>query len=297
MPRAAHTLSPAEGRRVLLPGGYVDGAGRAHVEVALAPLTGAAEARLVEAAAADASAAELTTALLAQTVRRVGAIRRVTRELVRGLLVQDRDFLVARVRVLTVGPELWARLACQACGEELEIRLALEQLPVTRRPARQRYTPFDDALELRLPTGADQEWAAGLAGRGAQGDAALRAGLLRRCVRRRGRQARGRPRLLEDLIAERADRLEQRMRELAPDVTPEVEARCPRCGTALSAEIDLPFLVLQELVGAVRRLEEEVHVLASSYHWAERDILAMSRARRRRYIRLIEDQQELSGVT
>ena len=59
---------------------------------------------------------------------------------------------------------------------------------------------------------------------------------------------------------------------------------------AFVAEVDLPFLILTQLRAATRRLEEEVHVLAWNYHWAESDILAMSRPKRARYVRLIEEQ-------
>jgi hypothetical protein len=39
-------------------------------------------------------------------------------------------------------------------------------------------------------------------------------------------------------------------------------------------------------------LFEEIHHLAYHYHWAEADILAMSRAKRRRYLALLADKLE-----
>jgi hypothetical protein len=40
------------------------------------------------------------------------------------------------------------------------------------------------------------------------------------------------------------------------------------------------------------RLLEEVHVLALHYHWAERDILALTTARRGRYLQLLARDRE-----
>jgi hypothetical protein len=39
-------------------------------------------------------------------------------------------------------------------------------------------------------------------------------------------------------------------------------------------------------------LYEEVHHLAFHYHWSERDILDMSRAKRRRYLALLANKLE-----
>ncbi len=39
-------------------------------------------------------------------------------------------------------------------------------------------------------------------------------------------------------------------------------------------------------------LYEEIHHLAFHYHWAERDILDMSRAKRRRYLTLLANKLE-----
>ncbi|MBL8741651.1 MAG: hypothetical protein JNK04_11175 [Myxococcales bacterium] len=41
-------------------------------------------------------------------------------------------------------------------------------------------------------------------------------------------------------------------------------------------------------------LLQDVHRIASRYHWAERDILALSWARRRRYLNLIDSESAAS---
>ena len=111
--------------------------------------------------------------------------------------------------------------------------------------------------------------------------------MLERCLRRLGtRHAVD----VGALDAATIGAIEQRMQETAPDVTPEMDAVCPDCRHAFVAGVDLPFLILADLRAATRRLDDEVHVLAWNYHWAESDILAMSRPKRARYVRLIEEQ-------
>lgn len=277
-------------RRVLLPGGFVDDAGRVHTEVELAALTGAGEEMLLNAPP-DMCAAALTTELLLHTIRRLGAVRRLNADTVRQLLVQDRDYLIVRVRELTLGPDMWVRLECPRteCGQGMELNLMLSALPIERRAVAARYFVFDDAIEFRLPSGEDQEWAAAANPAGGDiGDA-----MLARCVRQRSTHRAIDPSALD---AARRDRIEQRMRELAPDVTPELDAVCPECRTPFTAEVDMAYLVLRELKSSTRRLEEEVHLLAWHYHWPESEILAMTRQKRGRYVRLIQDQLESASL-
>src|SRR3954454_1546258 len=158
-------MRPAEPtRRVSLPGGYVDHDGAVHTEVEIATLTGAGEEAIL-AAPPDLCAAALTTMVLAHSIRRIDGLRRVTPAVVRNLLVQDREFLIARLREATFGPDLWVRLECPAsdCGQSMELQLSLPALPVVTRRQTSRYIAFDDALEFRLPTGDDQERIAGAA--------------------------------------------------------------------------------------------------------------------------------------
>jgi hypothetical protein len=273
-------------RRVALPGGFVDDAGHVHADADLTMLTGVGEAAILNAPP-DTCAAQLVTLLLAHSVRRIGTLRRVTEASVRKLIVQDREFLLLRLREVVLGPEMWVRVECprSECGQSMEIKLRLDSLPMTRRPATSRYTAFDDTIEFRLPTGEDQE---GIAS-DAEDDGGIVRRMLARCLRRRGT---GAPVDLSTLDEASILAIEVRMQETAPDVTPEMDAVCPDCRNGFAAEVDLPFLILSELRSATRRLEEEVHVLAWNYHWAEADILAMSRPKRARYVRLIEEQLE-----
>lgn len=270
-------------RLVTLPGGLIDDAGRVHTDVELAVLTGAGEEAIL-GAPPDACAAALTTVVLAHAVRRIGTVRRVSAGTVRDLIVQDREFLLIRLRELMLGPDMWVRVECPRteCAQSMEVKLRLDALPAPHRPLTSRYIVYDDAIEFRLPTGADQER---LASMPAGENGARKA--LERCVRRRDGSGPVDAALLGDAVVED---LEARMQSVAPDLTTEMDGVCPDCRRPFVTEIDLPFLILSELKAATRRLEEEVHVLAWHYHWSESDILAMSRPKRARYVRLVEEQ-------
>ena len=81
--------------------------------------------------------------------------------------------------------------------------------------------------------------------------------------------------------------LEDAIEQMAPEVALEALAACPECGASTAVAID-PYLTLQLAGGEIH---DEVHVLARSYHWAEADILALPRERRKRYLRLIDRER------
>jgi hypothetical protein len=278
---------------VTLPGGYADDAGHVHREAELTPLDGLGED--TAGTLLGEPCAVLTTQLLLCCVKRVGALE-AGPTLVRDLLVQDRDYLLLRLREMTLGTDLWITLACPAdgCGEPMEAKLALDQVPVAARPTSARFHTLDTPageIEFRLPTGADLEWLA-VTGLGAPAEARSR--LLARCIRRAG----GRDGLAaaDALALDPAvgDTVEAAMERLAPDVALELEGTCPACGRRFEAPVDLAYHALTDLVGNARTLERQVHLLAWHYHWSERDILSMARHKRERYVRLVED--ELQGV-
>ncbi len=74
-----------------------------------------------------------------------------------------------------------------------------------------------------------------------------------------------------------------------PLVAFSVTSGCPACGTEAEIEVDLEALALQRLAAQQRQLLRDVHVLASRYGWSEAEVMALSPARRARYVELIAD--------
>ena len=279
----------------LLPGGYVAD-GQVHREVELGPLTGVDEEFL---AAADPAtpAAVLTTALLAGCVRRLGTIGKPGLEVIRDLLVGDREFLLLKLRQLTLGDRIALQTACPRveCGALMDLVFSLRDFPVEERPASAE--PYrltaPDGVEIlfRLPTGRDQEAFAQRAdiGPGAADH------LLARCVLRVGDQQNPTPDDIAALPEAARALIEERIERLAPEVTAEVETVCPECQRPFAQALELPRLFLAELQAGGGELEREIHFLALHYHWPEREILRMTRRKRRRYVALLSEELEIGS--
>lgn len=166
-------------------------------------------------------------------------------------------------------------LRCEACGEPFEIALdhaALGALPPAP-PSVQVARAGADALTLRLPTGDDlRAWRAQ---RPAWRDGMPHPMLASLCIA-------GAPQRGDESAAAEA------LAQADPLVSFTLECACPACGTAAAPEVDLEGLALRRLGVRQRGLLHEVHALASRYGWSEAEILALSAARRARYLDLIE---------
>lgn len=66
----------------------------------------------------------------------------------------------------------------------------------------------------------------------------------------------------------------------------EVELACPECEEPVHALLDVLDFTWAQLVARAQALLLEVDVLARAYSWSEADILALSAARRRRFVEL-----------
>jgi len=244
---------------MLLPGGIVRD-GERQRSFALRPVDGTLEAALAEAATAP-SVPRAVTSVLAAALAELGG-EPAGEEAVRNLAVGDRQFLVRQLSVHLGHDPVWLTAACSECGESFDLEVRQADLPV--KEAGESF-PFAQAgdLRLRVPTGADQEAIAGL-----PEQRAMRA-LFERC------------RIAGEGDAKAA---EAAIEEASPEVALAVLAACPDCGTANEVAVD-PYLGLP---AQSEELFAEVHLLASTYHWSEAEILALPRARRRLYLRLID---------
>lgn len=158
----------------------------------------------------------------------------------------------------------------------------LDELNFERRHVPRVLSLGDEGYQFRLPVGADQELAASA---GLSDPAQLRDWMLARCLNRSFEEVAVIDPALKDAI-------ELRMEQAAPDITPELEALCPECGNPFTAALDLCFLAMRELKVHSYRLEQEVHLLAWYYKWSERDILALPRNKRARYVRMVREELE-----
>jgi hypothetical protein len=259
-----------------LPGGVLSTDGTRQRTGTLRPLNGYDE-EWASTLPSSTSRAAFVTGLLERCVKQVGD-QPTTRSLVRDLTVGDRDYLVLKIHEATFGEKLSLLLVCprEGCGAKMDLDLAVADIPVEEREVRPSYRLALEGMaevEFRLPRGGDQE---ALAEAGDAGD--LRERLLDACLLS-GTRAPGSSEAFGEAIE-----------QLAPRVESELEVACPECGQRFEAELDVVSLLLQELARGRAGFDREIHLLALHYHWPLRELLSLTRPRRRRFLRLLVDE-------
>jgi hypothetical protein len=185
------------------------------------------------------------------------------------LPIDERDHLLLELRVLTFGVQLKAVASCPSCGEWQDFSLPTTDLlaaPTSLELGPSVEVEVDgEHLVVRVPTSEDL-----LAARVA--DQSGETCLIERCVDSNPRVDEAvRRAALERLAVER------------PSVETLIELACAACGHGWRELFDPGEYLWAEVCAQARRLLLDVHVLASSYGWHERDVLGMSRIRRHAY--------------
>jgi hypothetical protein len=182
-----------------------------------------------------------------------------------------RDGRLLDLHAALFGPRLEATATCPACGEPLELTLAVDQLRATPAPPTEVPQWRGYEVSVRPPDSRDLAAVSGLP------PAAAEAELRRRCVS------------VVDGTVDDLDPAAVDEAILAADPQAELVAAltCQPCGHRWRAPLDVPAFVWARLESAAYRCAVEVHALASAYGWREADILAMSPWRRALYLAMV----------
>lgn len=205
-----------------------------------------------------------------------------------GLTVTDLDVLILRLRQAIFGDRVLADVPCSnsACGKRIDISFGIDQYIAHHIPAHPvssgkgwRAEPSDEAgwfcltatsdsviegeVLFRLPTAADQLAVAALTNAVNE--------LVRRCIRP------------ADVPARQRRRVEAAMEAMAPSLSRNLLGVCPECQSKVTVFFDARRYCLRELRDGAGFVYRDIDVLARRYHWAETDILALSRIRRSNY--------------
>lgn len=180
------------------------------------------------------------------------------------------------------GPVLDAVADCPGCGQGLDIALPVQALGSAAAQSDTVRVETDGYVVLcHVPTVAEvaalsDEMATGVTASSAAADALLSA-----CVDSAWYE--GAPVEAGDLPGHVREEAEGAMAR-ADRAEIRVNLTCPSCGCQWVEILDLAIFVCTGLDRAARCLVDDVQTLAASYGWSERDILAMTPARRRLYL-------------
>ncbi len=193
------------------------------------------------------------------------------------LCVHDFEAALLHLHALVFGGRIVAEAQCP-CGTRLDIAFRIADFLSHRAPRRPRNLASGGAAgwyalkgqpgAFRLPTIADQ-----IAVADAPDPVAALAG---RC--------------LKDVAA--PAKAERAMATLAPALSGPVEGMCPDCKRRLQAAFDVPTFGLDELRVQASQIFEDVHLLATRYHWTEEKILALPNWRRQHYVDRVAAERE-----
>jgi len=203
----------------------------------------------------------------------------VDAETVANLCVADRQYLMLRLGAMLEGEQMWLKVACGHCDASFDVDVRRADLPI--KPAGAGYPLVNlrcegRNIEARIPTGADQECI------GALDEAEATRELLRGCIRLVDGAVPAAD-FVDRLTEEDIETIDDALDEVSPAVCDRLQVRCPECGREQLASLDhySPGVLNEHF------FYDEVHTLASHYHWSEAEILDLPKQKRRRYLELI----------
>ncbi len=186
------------------------------------------------------------------------------------LSIGQRDGYLLALRHECFGPTFDCIVNCPECGAELEMELTVTDLAVPGDPADRATVTVDGVdIEFRAITSRDLLAVADRP--------AVRRDLIGRCITSGA---------ADSLTESTLDRISAGMAALDPQAAICVEIDCAACDHRWAAPFDIATYLWAELNVHALRILRDVHELASLYGWSENEVLAVSPARRRRYLEM-----------
>jgi hypothetical protein len=194
--------------------------------------------------------------------------------------IGERDERLLHLRRQIFGNRMETLTRCPACESPLELEFAVEDLLVDGgRSAGQRTIIDRFEIAFRLPHSGD------LAALGRLPPTEHKRELLERCVVAVADGEQTIP--PSQLPAETVERLLQEMSAADPRANLQIDVGCDACGHNWSVAFDVLSFLWTELSVWAKRLLTEIHALARTYHWSEREILALTPWRRHVYLNMV----------
>jgi len=199
------------------------------------------------------------------------------------LVLGERNMNLLELRRQLFGSTLQAYVKCTACGEALDLEFGVDELGFSSIHNVSEINSISTgsiSAQVRLPNGHDL-----IALESLNDIKDGRHLLFSRCVQDLHRDEVTID--LNELDENELDQLEMAISELDPRMEIMFDLRCPQCAHRWQSPLEISSFLWHEYDVYARQLLETVHILASTYGWAEADILAMSERRRQFYLERI----------
>lgn len=272
------------GIAVTLPGGLLTDGGIER-QATFHPLTGRIEQQLIEFSNTR-QRIDYVTAVLSSALQSIGN-QSATTKLVSTLCVADRQYLMLRLAAMLDGEQMWLNLSCGHCHSLFDVDIQRCDLPV--KPAGENYPRVTiqlkhSTIDARIPTGEDQQNLAELS------DEQAMAALLKNCICSVNGDIPSEA-FINTLSEPDIKSIDESLDAVSPAVCNQLLVNCPECGQQQYAELDH-----YDLSGINRHFfYQEVHTLASHYHWSEAEILDLPQSRRHLYLDMINRSSAVTG--
>lgn len=186
------------------------------------------------------------------------------------LCLADRNSILA-VLACEIGAHFyWQVVTCPKCQKPSDIAIDLSALPVKSAADTFPYaevTHEGEVIKLRVPSGVEQREAL-TASKDVETAIAALAGL---CC-----ESAPKAKLNKEVVS----KINNAVQEVSPELPHEVLGQCAEC----QEEIKAPIKILPQLMKSLDNPLDDVHEIAASYHWSEKDILSMPVKRRQHYL-------------
>ena len=190
------------------------------------------------------------------------------------ITISDRDYLLSEIYKFTFGNRIESSLDCNECGERYDLNFLLDDLVMhagNRRNDIQTdddgFFCGDDGVRFRLPTGEDEIAVWGLP----SDEAELL--MYHKCLAQPATKGKN------EIMAF--------MEEIGPLLTTNLSTNCPECQSSQKLQFDMQSYLLSRLKNGQKKLTIEVHNIAMTYGWSNKEILDLSRRVRQAYSNLI----------
>jgi hypothetical protein len=240
-------------------------------------LDGHAQLAVAEAVECAAPRPVKVTAIIAASFAQSedGVPRAMDPDTARRITAAGREWLLQRAALHFNDCPEWFEAPCLACGARFDLKLSIVDIPRSGPGPGFPVTEVQTSLGKRYfeaPNGTHEEAIARSPDSDPRRLIAARCGLFEKAESEAGQFTN------RDL-----DSIETALEAISPDIADSVDIKCPECGHAARPRIDPLAFAFPRLVDVL----QEVHLVARTYHWPEREILNLPLTRRRAYADLI----------